>query len=136
MTITEDLTQLFFINFIKSNYASGLDWQGLMKKAGVSPYKRIYEISVVTSQKAKNVELLKVEPVAGQTNVSDKVLPFIEELFIMSGEDRKASLVNFYDYVDNKKQGAQLQLEHVDSTVTLITAAEHATTTAVSGYKL
>jgi hypothetical protein len=139
VAVTEDLTNIFFINFSKTNYANGMDWQGLMKKAGVSPYKRVYEISSSTSPKVKNVEILRVEPVSGQNTVADKVLPFVEELFKISGEDRVASLENFYEYVKNKKDTSQLQIAGSDplDTVTLITAAEHvASISSVGGYKL
>jgi hypothetical protein len=139
VSVTEDLSSIFITNFSKTNYANGLDWQMLMKKAGVSPYKRIYEISSGTSPKVKNVEILKVEPVTGQNVVSDKILPFVEELFRLSGEDRVTSLANFYDYIENKKDMSQLQItgSEASDTVTLITAAEHvASVSSVGGYKL
>lgn len=139
VSVTEDLSSIFITNFSKTNYANGLDWQMLMKKAGVSPYKRIYEISSGTSPKVKNVEILKVEPVTGQNVVSDKILPFVEELFRLSGEDRVTSLANFYDYIENKKDMSQLQItgSEASDTVTLITAAEHvASVPSVGGYKL
>jgi hypothetical protein len=138
VSVAEDLSGIFFTNFSKTNYANGLDWQSLMKKAGVSPYKRIYEISSTTSPKVKNVEILKVEPLSTKNTVSDDVLPFVEELFKMSGEDRKATLENFYEYIENKKDASQLMLTEHDApgNVTLITASEAAAAPAASGYKL
>lgn len=126
VSVMEDLSDIFFTNFSKTNYASGLDWQSLMKKAGVSPYKRVYELTAGTSPKVKNVEIIKVEPVTGSNAVNDKVLPFVEELFRMAGDDRTKSLEQFYEYIENKKDASQLQLEGSGDTdtVTLITAEE------------
>ena len=138
VSVAEDLSSIFFTNFSKTNYANGLDWQSLMKKAGVSPYKRIYEITSCTSPKVKNVEILKVEPVSGKNTLPDALLPFVEELFKMSGEDRKATLENFYEYIENKKDASQLMLTEADApgNVTLITASEATATSAANGYKL
>jgi hypothetical protein len=143
VSVAEDLSAIFYTNFSKTNYANGLDWQGLMKKAGVSPYKRIYEINSTTSPKVKNVEILKIEPVMVNSSpavISDRVLPFVEELFRLSGDDRKATLENFYEYIENKKDASQLMLTEADTevtgSVTLITASEASTAPAASGYKL
>lgn len=138
ISVAEDLTGIFYTNFSKTNYANGVDWQGLMKKAGVSPYKRIYELNSCTSPKVKNVEIIKVEPVmvnSAPAVLSDKLLPFVEELFTLSGEDRKASLLSFYDYVENKKATDTLLIGETDGNITLISAAE-ASVPAQSGYKL
>lgn len=102
LVITKDLKNVFSINFAKSNFMNGRDWQGLMKKAGVSPYKRVYKISSTTSTKSKNVELIKAEPVTGE-KVEGAVLSFVEELFNRSRDDRKEMLVKFHEYVKNKK---------------------------------
>lgn len=108
ISVTENLDNIFYTNFSKTNYASGMDWQGLMKKAGVAPYKRVYEMSSITSPKVKNVEIVKVEPVTGDNNLDPKLLPFVEELFQLSGTDRKATLANFYEYIEQKKDASQL----------------------------
>jgi len=139
ISVAEDLSNVFITNFSKTNYSSGMDWQGLMKKAGVSPYKRIYEISSMTSPKVKNVEILKVEPVTTHNSVNADVLPFIEELFRLVSADRTGSLEQFYEYIENKKD-ASLLLNNTEedsaSNVTLITAAEAATPAATGSYKL
>jgi len=126
ISVTEDLTNVFFTNFSKTNYSNGLDWQGLMKKAGVSPYKRVYELSSTTSPKVKNVEVIKVEPVSGDNNLDPKLLPFIEELFHIAGEDRKAQVANFYAYIEQKKDASTLMLNDANThegEVTLIAAS-------------
>jgi hypothetical protein len=110
LCLAADLSEVFVVNFSKTNYMNGMDWQGLMKKAGVAPYKRIYEISSVTSTKSKNVELIKAEPVAKDNKVEGETLAFVEELFRISGEDRKVSLVKFYEYAEMKKKNAGAQL--------------------------
>ena len=140
ISVAEDFTSIFYTNFSKTNYANGVDWQGLMKKAGVSPYKRIYELNSCTSPKVKNVEILKVEPVmvaSAPAVLDSKLLPFVEELFTLSGDDRKASLLSFYEYVDNKKATETLLIGEQDGSgnITLLPAAEVAAPEQ-GGYKL
>lgn len=143
LAITEDLSQLFFINFAKTNYSSGTDWQSLMRKASTSPYKRIYDMSTGTSPKAKNVEIIKVEPAA--VNVVDaKIIPFLDELFRITDADRKESLDSFYTYLKTKQANSPLAITEVsaseaDGSVTLITAVssnEGADAKVVTGYAL
>ena len=105
LAITADLAQVFLVNFAKTNYMSGNDWQGLLRKAGVAPYKRAYVLSSQTSTKSKNVELMKAEP-APDNKVDPELIPFIEELFRISREDRKFSLERFYEYMKNKANSA------------------------------
>jgi hypothetical protein len=140
VSVTEDLTNVFYTNFSKTNYSNGMDWQALMKKAGVSPYKRVYELSSMTSPKVKNVEVIKVEPVSGDNNLDPKLLPFVKELFDISGEDRKGSLEGFYQYLENKQgEVPQLGLDQntAEGEVTLITAAtEPVESSRTNGYKL
>lgn len=144
LSVTEDLSSIFFTNFSKTNYSSGLDWQGLMKKAGVAPYKRIYEMSSGTSPKVKNVEIIKIEPIATGNTVDAKILPFIEELFAVASEDRKESLKQFYEYIETKRDASALALGHTDTapeaegSVTLIAAepTSAATTSTAGGYTL
>lgn len=107
LCIKADLSQVFLVNFAKTNYASGMDWQGLIKKAGVAPYKRIYSLSSQTSTKSKNVELMKAEP-AKENRVAAEVLPFVEELFKISGDDRKVALEKFHEYILNKKSNPNM----------------------------
>ena len=143
ISVKEDLSNIFLTNFSKTNYASGLDWQGLMKKAGVSPYKRIYALASTTSPKVKNVEILKLEPVVEggvPATVDAKVLPFVEELFRLSTADRNQSLEQFKEYILAKKDASTLMLAEQDNetegSVTLITASEAASSSEATGYKL
>ena len=135
IAVMEDFSDVFYLNFTKTNYANGVDWQSLMKKAGVSPYKRIYEMTALTSPKVKNVEITKMEPVVGVNVVHEKVLPFIEELFRIAGTDRIEALTSFYEYVENKKESSQLLLINAESSdsVTLITAEESSARPASTG---
>lgn len=127
LCVSADLTQVFFVNFSKTNYAMGMDFQALMKKAGVSPYKKYYKISSATSTKSKNVEVIKAEGVS-EEKVDGPVLAFVEELFKISSEDRKAMLAGFYEYVDGRNKGSQLQLgldtPAADHVVHLLTAID------------
>lgn len=108
LTAAADLSTVFVVNFAKTGYMIGKDWESTMKRAGVAPYKRIYALSSQTSTKAKNVELLKAEVLATDNKVEGPTLDFVEELFRISGEDRKASLENFYTYVKARAQNTQL----------------------------
>lgn len=124
LSVTADLKRAFFSNFSKTNYANGTDWQKLMRTAGVAPYKRFYELSSETSKKSKNVESLKAEPVP-QGKVEGPLLNFVEELFKVSGDDRKESLKRFYEIVEANKANSGNQLAAPDAaTVELLPAVE------------
>lgn len=101
LVITEDLANVFLINFSKTNYSNGVDFANLMKKAGVATYRRIYSLQTETSKKFKNVEALLVNP-KGSTD--DKVLDFVELLFNRFSEDRKEHLKVFHEMILNKRQ--------------------------------
>lgn len=96
MSITSDLRHIFVSNFAKTNYANGMEWQNLMKKAGVSPYRRQYQLATEASKKHKNVEALIATPMAlpaGHT--PEELKPFVEALFTMVSENRKEHLTQF-----------------------------------------
>lgn len=134
LSITADLKRIFVTNFSKTNYMSGMDWQGLMKKAGVAPHKRIYTLASVTSTKSKNVELIKAEPISGNNKVEGALLDFVTELSRVSGEDRKLSLENFYEYVANKKaKGDQASLSAPADVVLLAAQDEVVDATPTEG---
>lgn len=105
LAISSTLDKLFYISFSKTNYSNGTDWVGLMKKAGVSPFKRTYVLKTETSKKSKNVEVLTAAH-AGITPTEK--LPFLEELFKISGEERTESLKSFYEYIETKKADTPL----------------------------
>jgi hypothetical protein len=136
LVVSADLKEVFTVNFAKTNYMNGVDWQGLMKKAGVAPYKRLYNLSSQTSTKNKNVELIKAEPVTGE-KVEGEVLAFVEELFRRSNTDRKEMLVKFHEYVKTKKTAApaleaapDVQLIAHDEATVDVAAVEVATSEA------
>ncbi len=96
MVITSDLSEVFQVNFSKSNYANGMEWTTLLKKAGVATYRRQYELHTETSKKYKNVEALLAEPVSlPEGNTPAEVLPFLEALFARISADRKDHLEQF-----------------------------------------
>ena len=132
LVVTADLSSVFLINFSKTNYANGVDWQNLMRKAGVATYKRVYELGSETSKKSKNVECVKAEPVIGE-KIEGEVLAFVEELFNISSQDRKESLKGYYEIVDARKAaGNNAALAGPDKdTIELISAPEE--DTAIEG---
>ena len=107
LTVAADLSKVVVVNFAKTNYMNGKDWENTMKRAGVAPYKRIYALSSQTSTKSKNVELIKAD-VVQDNKVEGAALAFVEELSRISGEDRKISLEKFYEYVKARASNAQL----------------------------
>lgn len=101
LIITADLSDILFVNFSKTNYSNGTDWQKLMKQAGVSSYKKGYLLSTETSKKSKNVEVLKAEPKQG-SKIEGPVLAFVEEIYRITGEERTSQLASFYEYVKQR----------------------------------
>lgn len=108
LAITVDLKDIFAVNFAKTNYASGMDFESLMKKAGVSSYRRVYELDSQTNSKVKNVENYSVKPAAEKAAPAE-LLEFLSELFKVVQAERKESLEAFYTYV-RERLASQPQL--------------------------
>lgn len=109
LVISEDLRHLFQVNFAKTNYSNGMEWQGLLKKAGVATHRRMYELHTEASKKSKNVEALIATPVAlPEGNVAPELRPFLEALFNQISEDRKAHLIDFKEMAGARAQQARL----------------------------
>lgn len=119
----EDLSDVFLVNFSKTNYANGLDWAKLMKQAGVLPFKRTYTLASETSKKSKNVETIRAEPLVDK-KVEGDILAFVEELFRISGEDRKISLELFNNYLSSKKNNQEVLSAPADNSQVLLTVTE------------
>lgn len=97
ISITADLSSIFTVNFAKTNYQSGMDWEKLMRKAGVKTTRKIYELRTETSKKYKNVESLIVDTQNKATPAS--YMPFLDELFERIGQDREEHKRRFYEIV-------------------------------------
>lgn len=109
IVIKEDLSDIFVMNFHKTNYAIGMEWEGMMKKAGVAPYRRIYSISSETNKKYKTIESLVVETRTGDERAPKaELVPFLTELFNVIRAERKESLDKFYEIVKERKQDQNL----------------------------
>jgi len=110
IAVSSDFRHLFQINFAKSNYSVGLDFQGLLKKAGVAPYRRMYTMTTESSKKAKNVEAMCMTPVAlPEGNTAPELRPFLEALFNQISEDRKAHLNDFTLIASTRANQARLE---------------------------
>lgn len=108
LVIKADFSDIFTINFAKTNYAIGTEFEGLLKKAGVAPYRRIYQLSSKTNAKYKNVEQYNVEPApAAEKNVDAALVDFLKELFEVVRDDRKASIDKFYEIIQLKRENGQ-----------------------------
>lgn len=113
LVIAEDFSDVFLVNFSKTNYSAGRDWEGMMKKAGVATYRRVYEMHTETSKQYKNVEALSVEPVGP---IDSENLSFLEELFRKVTSDRKEYLENFHTLVmSNRQNNALLEAPQEDT---------------------
>lgn len=62
LVITEDLSNIFYVQFAKTGYAAGSEWRKTMRDAAVDSYKRVYSLSTKTHPTYKNVENLEVTP--------------------------------------------------------------------------
>jgi hypothetical protein len=100
--IAANLSVIFLVTFTKTNYKNGMDYATLMRKAGVAPYKRLYQLKTQPNQKHKNVESL----VATTENKStpEAYIAFLEELFTRVGQDREVHLKKFYEIVLEKNR--------------------------------
>jgi len=109
MVISADLSNIFMINFAKTSYKSGGDWEMMMKKAGVAPYRRVYGLKSEGSKTYKNVETLAIETFEGdKRDTPEAYLPFLVELFTQVGADRKAGIDEFHKIVLSRKQDPAL----------------------------
>ena len=120
LNISADLSRIFYINFSKTAYANGLAWQSSMRKTGFAPYRKKYALSTQTSPKSKNVELLSAEPIVDGKINTGPILSFLEELFEISGEDRKIALSKFYELVELRKKNTEAITGPDNHTLTLL----------------
>lgn len=104
LSITDDLSTVFTTTFSKTNYKNGFDWGKMMTKAGVAPFRRVYELKTETSKKYKNVESLLVDT---QNQVTPaEHLTFLEAMFTKVNADREAYLKKFEEVTRSR------QVEH------------------------
>lgn len=118
LNITADLSTMFVTTFYKTNYKHGTEWSKKMAKAGVAPFKRVYEMMTETSKEYKNVESLLVnipDKQAEQATPAEH-LPFLENLFNKISEDREAYLKRFEENVNRNPATPALE-DKSDETV-------------------
>lgn len=121
LCVSADFRHLFQVNFSKSNYSQGMEFQGLLKKAGVAPFRRMYTMTTESSKKVKNVEALCVLPVSlPEGNVAPEIRPFLEALFAQISTDRKAHLDDFTLIASTRAQQARLAAPAEESSQGLI----------------
>lgn len=134
ISITADLSDIFLTNYSKSGYKVGTELEGLLKKAGVSPYHRTYGLSSATSATAKNVEVYKLEVLdPTKRNTPKEYLPFLKVLFDNISSDRKDMLSAFYEGAARRKElGVTIPgLAAPAAAADTVLAVENATTTEV-----
>lgn len=128
LAITSDLRTLFSINFAKTSYKPGMEFEAAMKKAGVTPYRRMYELSTTQHATAKNVEVYKVGlPSENAKRITpDPYLDFLKGLFDIINQDRKVMLDKFYEGA-MKKHGVMAianASSQADTTLTIENGSE------------
>ena len=141
LAITEDLKEVMVINFSKTNYANGVAWHQLMRKVGVAPYRRVYEMAAKANAKYKNVEALTVENAEKDSVTNKDAIPFLEELFKRVSEDREEYLKVFHEMVMNRQQNSALLSAPADddghpALPAEVAPATEAQTSAANKYKL
>lgn len=124
MLLKADFSDVFLINFAKTNYKTGTEWQMMMKKAGVAPYRRVYGLNSETSKQYKNVETIAIETYTGDDRDTPAAhLAFVTELFNQVGADRKEMVDNFHKVIMARKQDPALLASNsggADSEVVMI----------------
>lgn len=100
--ITSDLSQLFILNFAKTNYTNGVEWESMMKKAGVQTFKRQYEIKTETHKQYKNVETIAIT--ASTEKTPEEYIDFLQAIFDRFSEDRTAFLETFHKMAQDRAQ--------------------------------
>ena len=109
LVINNDLSEVFTVNFAKSNYKIGMELESTMRKAGVNSYARTYALSSTTSSSAKNVEIFKLEVLDEKLRKTPaEYIAFLKELFTKVSADRKSSLDSFYE--NTKRRMEQIRL--------------------------
>lgn len=104
LAMTSDLRHLFTINFAKTSYKVGTELESLMRKAGVAPYARQYQLSTET---VKVYEVYKIAPAdAAARRTPTEYLPLLKALSDQIGADRKAAVENFYKMVEVRRNTA------------------------------
>lgn len=122
MVATEDLSDVFQVQFAKTGFKTGGEWQAMMKKAGVATYRRVYGLKSVDSKEYKNVVNIGVETYENELRDTPKeLIPFVTELFNQVSADRKESVDNFHKIILERKQDpALLANAAADSEMVLI----------------
>lgn len=111
MCATADLSEIFMMNFAKTGYKIGNDWQTMQKKAGVAPYRRVYGLKSSVGKQFKNVAAFEIETFDDEVKKTtpEVILPFVTELFNQVGVDRKEHVDGFHKMIFERKANPALQ---------------------------
>lgn len=105
--VTADLTDVFVVNFSKSRYAMGTDWEKRMRSMKTHPYRHQYTLESAPHPKYKKVFVINAD--VSSDDVPVDALPFLEALFDRISEDREASVQRFYEGLKARENSAQLE---------------------------
>jgi hypothetical protein len=110
LVIKADLSDIFLINFSKTGYRGGMNFEKLVKSTKTHIYRRSYTVEASRHPENKNVFLTSVSFSApGSFTLSPDVEAFLRELFSYSGESRRHQLEAFQAGVERR---ATMSLEN------------------------
>lgn len=102
LAITEDFRDIFLISFKGTSYSEGTAFETRLRKAGVSPYKRVYEVFSQPHPQKKQVRQVCTS-IPENNRVTDAAeLKFLGILSDKVNADRAASLARFAEWVANR----------------------------------
>lgn len=105
--VTSDLTDVFVVNFSKSRYAMGMDWEKRMRGMKTHPYRHMYSLEAGPHPKYKKVFSITANVMSD--DVPADALPFLEALFNRISDDREESVRRFYESLQNRQNSPQLE---------------------------
>lgn len=96
LVIKADLSNIFLVNFSKTGYRGGMNFEKLVKSTKTHIYRRSYTVDTSRHPENKNVFLTNVSFAApGSFTLTPDVEVFLRELFSYSGESRRHQLEAF-----------------------------------------
>lgn len=110
LCIDTNLSNIFLINFSKTGYRGGMNFEKLVKSTKTHIYRRSYTIDATRHPENKNVFLTSASFAAPDTFVlTPDVEAFLRELFSYAGESRRHALEAFQAGMERR---AAMGLEH------------------------
>lgn len=104
LAVLSDLSEVVILKFAKTQYKTGMEFFNMLKRAGVMPFKRTYNLTTGKGSKGAYYNM-SVQPSTDKPSAAEDA--FLAELFSIVSSDRKESLERFYEYLNNKQSQQQ-----------------------------